>query len=299
MNGTLSCRGGLTPPRHLYGILGMPLGHSLSPLLHTWGFAESGHPGAYFAWEKQTDDLPAFFHAVRNLPIAGLSVTIPHKQAVIPFLDGVTEQAATVGAVNTVFWREGKLMGGNTDVQGFTAPLARITQVPRNALVLGAGGACRAVLAGLAGLGFDRIVIIARNAAKAAALAGDFGCLFQPWQQRDDAPESLAPCVVVNTTPLGMKGTHADASPLSESALARLARAAAPERAASLVYDIVYSPRETPLLHMAGKHGIPTLDGLGFLVSQGLEQFRLWTGISLPYQPAFALLANALDNTAH
>ena len=106
-----------------YGIIGWPLGHTKSPLLHNWGLRASGLPGSYAAWPTEPKKLKAFMAEVRARRIKGVSVTIPHKQAVMPFLDGLTERARTVGAVNTLFWRDGKLLGDNTDVAGIVAPL--------------------------------------------------------------------------------------------------------------------------------------------------------------------------------
>jgi shikimate dehydrogenase len=159
----------------LYGILGKPVGHSLSPAFHNRAFALKGVPGVYCAWEKQEEELPDFFHAVRTLPIAGLSVTIPYKRKVAPFLDELTDRARPAGAVNTVFRRNGRLVGGNTDVDGVRIPLERRAgPLPRDALILGAGGAARAVLAGLAELGLTRVAVAARDRSKAEELVSAF-----------------------------------------------------------------------------------------------------------------------------
>lgn len=283
-------------PEHLFGILGKPLAQSLSPALHTWAFARTGFAGAYCAWEKGAEELPEFFRAVRCLPIAGLSVTIPHKQAVLPFLDGLTPRAGALGAVNTIFWRENRLMGENTDADGFLAALSRHKgALPPSALVLGAGGACRAALAGLRELGFARVYVAARKLNKAALLAHDFGCLAVPWEERERVLSSLDSCLIVNATPLGMRGADVGASPLSEDALAALARRAGKGNAPSLVYDLVYSPRQTRLLRMAEEQGLGTVDGLAFFVAQGLMQFRIWTGLSPSFEAAFALAAQELE----
>ena len=296
---------------HCYGVIGSPLTQSLSPALYAWGFARSGHPGAYFAWEKNKPDLPGFFAAMRSLPIAGLSVTIPHKQAVIPFLDKLTPRAQAVGAVNMVYWQEGSLVGDNTDVVGFLAPLLKIRdagkKLPPSALLLGAGGAGRAALTGLRELGLAEVWVAARNAAKAEALARDFGCRPLAWEDREQALAKLGPVLIINATPLGMTGTFAGQSPLpglGSVPVWRQTRKAqlwamgldscgpVPERKASLprhhgkpghyLYDIVYNPVHTPLL-MAGKQrGMTCIDGLDFFVAQAKEQFRIWTGCELP-----------------
>lgn len=285
-------------PRYLYGIVGSPVGHSVSPALHGWGYARSGHPGAYFAFDKTPDALPAFVDAVRSLPVNGLSVTIPHKEAVIPLLDRVTERARAVGAVNTLFWDRGALLGDNTDVSGFTAPLRtdhpartpNLPQLPGRALVLGAGGACRAVLAGLGELGVKDILLCGRNREKTAALAGAFDCAPVDWKDRNAALSLPGPCLVVNATPLGMRGRFETGSPLEDDAFA-----AVPHPRLCMAYDIVYTPRETPFLRAAKKYGLHTVDGLPFLVAQGLEQFRIWTGKELDFAEALAFLERRLQ----
>jgi len=280
---------------YCYGIIGRPLAQSLSPALYAWGFARSGHPGAYFAWEKSTEALPGFFAAVRSLPIAGLSVTIPYKQAVIPFLDELTPRAQAVGAVNLVYWQDGSLMGDNTDVAGFLAPLHRLRdaskKLPPRALLLGAGGAGRATLAGLRELGLTEIWVTARSAAKAEALARDFDCQCLDWEDREQALKNLGPALIINATPLGMVGDNAGQSPLPGLAQARLS----PCPDAWFIYDIVYNPVHTPLLTAGQERGMTCIDGLDFFVAQAKEQFRIWTGTELPSSETRALLLGILE----
>lgn len=264
-------------PKFLYGILGKPLGHSLSPLLHNWAFRELGHPGAYFAWEKSQEELDAFFEAARRLPIAGLSVTIPHKEAVIPFLDALCPRAARAGAVNTVFWSEGRLMGDNTDVGGFLSPLQQRSSLPPRALILGAGGVCRAALAGLQELGMESVTVAARNPDKAQGLARDFNCGVIPWDEREAKALDAAPLLLINATPLGMQGAAQSESPLPEGAWRGIA-----ERGGSAAYDLVYSPSNTVFLAHARAAGVAALDGLDFFVSQAVQQLKLWTEKPLP-----------------
>lgn len=265
-------------PERLYGVLGLPLGHSLSPALHNRLFARLGHAGLYLRWEKQAGELAAFFQAVRTLPIAGLSVTAPYKEAVIPFLDDLDPDARAAGAVNTVYWAEAKLMGGNTDIRGFLAPLDPFRQggqLPDQALVLGAGGAARAALIGLRELAVPRITICARNQGKSENLARLFNCALLPWEKRDSPLCGDDPLLIVNATPLGMKGC-AEQSPLSEDCLA-LYGARRREGAACLVYDLVYNPRPTCLLKLAARQGLHCLDGLAFFAAQAAGQLALWT----------------------
>ena len=302
---------------YYYGVIGTPLAQSLSPALYAWGFSQSGHPGVYCAWEKTAESLPGFFAAVRGLPIAGLSVTIPHKQAVIPFLDELTPRAQAVGAVNLIYWRDGRLVGDNTDVAGFLAPLQKLraagAQLPPRVLLLGAGGAARAVLAGLgAGLrelwgepGLAEVWVTARDAAKAEALAQDFGCRTLAWEDREQTladPGIGGPALIINATPLGMVGTFAEQSPLPNLSSGCPNVESAPND--WFIYDIVYNPVQTPLLRAGRERGMTCVDGLDFFVAQAQEQFRIWTGAELPGpdqsgQDARAFLLGILEQQAH
>ena len=281
------------PPKFLYGIIGHPLSHSLSPALHTWAMAKTGHAGAFYAWPVAPERLAGFVRAARELPIHGLCVTIPHKTAVLPMLDGLTDAAQAVGAANTLFWRAGKLWGHNTDVTGFLAGLDNFRAnhgTPQSALVLGAGGAAHAVLYALQSLGVGEIRLAARNAQAGAALAGRFGAKFIPWEMRAAQPAHL----VVNTTPLGMAGSSgAGETPLSVKDFSALAGEFAP--IACLAYDLVYNPLHTPFLEAAAIAGWGVQEGLTMLAAQGLAQFELWSGKPAPdLAGAVALLKAAL-----
>jgi shikimate dehydrogenase len=259
-----------------YGIIGWPLGHSKSPLLHNWGLRTSGLPGKYEAWPTEPKKLKAFMAEVRARRIKGVSVTIPHKQTVMTYLDGVTERAGRVGAVNTLFWADGKLLGDNTDVAGITAPLAPYKDGLKSALVLGAGGAARAACAALQELGVAEICVANRTAAKAQALAKDFGITAVEWEGRAARPWSL----LVNTTPLGMKGEHQDKSPWPSNGFGDV----------GLVYDLVYNPVRTVFLNDAKNAGVEVLSGLQMFMQQGLAQFKIWTGVTLDEKGARQLL---------
>ncbi len=259
-----------------YGIIGWPLGHSKSPLLHNWGLRTSGLPGAYEAWPTEPKKLKAFMAEVRARRIKGVSVTIPHKQAVMPYLDGLTERATRVGAVNTLFWADGKLLGDNTDVAGIVAPLVPHREAIASALVLGAGGAARAACAALQELGVAEIAVANRTAKKAGLLAQDFGITAVEWEGRAARPWSL----LVNTTPLGMKGEHQDESPWPKDGFAGV----------GLVFDLVYNPVRTVLLSDAKNAGVGVLSGLQMFLQQGLAQFEIWTGVRLDEKGARQLL---------
>lgn len=282
-----------TPVERIYGVCGFPLTQSLSPMLHTWALAQCDVPAIYVKWETPPDGLPAFTRDMRETPYAGASVTIPHKETVIPLLDGITQTARIVGAVNTLFWDGDKLLGHNTDMEGFLAPLAG-RPVPETALVLGAGGAARAILAGLAAVGVPHARIAARNRDKAERLAAVFAPSFATvtpvdWERRADLPDSRYGLWVVNTTPLGMRGKTEGESPLPVEAFLPVAL---PEQC--LAYDIVYNPLRTAFLEAAATAGWSCRDGLDMFIAQADAQFYLWTGLHMPPMQARALLAKHL-----
>lgn len=263
-----------------YGIIGHPLGHTLSPLVHNWGFRRFGIEARYEAWPTLPEELPAFMARVRETPILGLSVTIPHKTAVMDFVDAVTDLGREVGAVNTLFWRDGSLQADNTDVQGFCRPLVGRGIAPEAALVLGCGGAARAVAAGLRRLGVPRIGVAGRSSEKTGDLAREFGLEPVAWEDRADFPAAL----VVNATPLGMSGRQEGVSPYPAGAW----------KPGRLAYDLVYNPHETRFLADAARAGAGAVPGLEMFLYQAVEQFCLWTGRVLPDDELRPLLSQAL-----
>ena len=264
-----------------FGIIGWPLGHTLSPTLHNWGFGQLGIDASYAAWPVMPEDLEPFMGQVRTRPVSGLSVTIPHKQTVMSHLDRITDRAKTVGAVNTLYWDGDSLCGENTDVIGIVAPLKNLDSLPVSALVLGAGGAARAALAGLLELGVKEVAVANRTRSRAEALAADFGATCVDWESRMDAAWGL----ICNTTPLGMAGKFADATPWERDRFS-------PK---TIAYDIVYNPLETRFLREAAAAGCATISGLEMFLHQGLAQFRLWTGQAMDENGARTLLLGALN----
>lgn len=255
------------------GIIGSPIAHSASPAMHNRAFAELGLDCVYLPFE--VEDLTQFFDgfvrpATRELDwnLRGFSVTIPHKSAVIPLLDEVNESASEVGAVNTVVVDEGRLIGYNTDVQGAMEPLERICALKGESCgVIGAGGAARAVIYGLLKRG-ARVNVFARNPPAAHSISESFDVAVSPI-------ESLASSdvrVVINTTPVGMRGHSEGSSPVPLEAL----------RGRLIVYDLVYNPLETQLLIDARAAGCRTVSGLEMLIAQAALQFELWTGRQPP-----------------
>lgn len=266
-------------PETLYGVIGWPLSQSLSPLVHNTGFRVLGIPAVYLRWEIAPDRLGTFIDAVRLLNIRGCSVTIPHKQAILPFLDVVSEAATLAGAANTLFWKEEALCGDNTDVAGFLAPLTAEPLERMDALLLGAGGAAHAVAAALRLRGCRQVRVATPGNRRHLELAERFGFTPVAWDERHAAPAGL----VINATPLGMHGKHENETPYDF--------ALAPQVKGGLAYDIVYNPAETRFLREAAAAGRRCISGVAMFFGQADAQFRIWTGQALPDAAREALMA--------
>ncbi len=251
----------------LYGVIGQPVAHSLSPLMHNTAFAVTGFEAHFSAFA--VTDLEAAVAGIRALGIAGVSVTLPHKTAVIKHLDWIDDEALAIGAVNTIVNRCGRLCGYNTDVSGaINALQSKIELSGRKVLILGAGGAARALVYGALKAG-SSVAIGNRTADRGQALAEEFGACFLSRSEWD----GFAPEILVNTTSLGMS-PEVDKMPLPETFLT-------PEM---VVMDIVYNPLRTRLLKAAKECGAQTIDGLTMFVGQGALQFELWTGKKAPFE---------------
>jgi len=249
----------------LYGVVGYPLGHSLSPTMHNTGFSAMGLNAIYLAFE--TKDIEGCIQAMRALNIRGISVTLPHKSSVIPLLDEVDDLAERVGAVNTVVNKDGLLSGYNTDAIGALRALEEKTELSgKSCLMIGAGGAARAIGFILAEKGVE-LKVANRSVERGKSLAHALACPFIPL----DALQETAADLLIQTTPIGM-------TPRKEECLV-------PEqifRKGMVVMDIIYNPLETALLSMAKARGCLTINGLSMFIHQGVEQFRLWTGLEAP-----------------
>ncbi|MCP1199104.1 shikimate dehydrogenase [Notoacmeibacter sp. MSK16QG-6] len=255
------------------GVIGHPIGHSRSPMIHNNWLGEYGIAGSYDAYDISPADLSDFFSAMRKGRMAGCNVTIPHKEAVLEHLDCLTGTAEVIGAVNTV-WREGdRLIGDNTDAYGFCANLnAEAPNWDRNggrALVLGAGGAALAIVHALIERGFGQIDIANRTAERANRLAQHFGERCRAVAFTDEPSLYDGADFVANTTTLTM-GEGADGR--RWPGLDRLTEGAT-------VTDIVYTPLQTSLLAAAKRHGYRTVDGLGMLLYQAVPGFERWFGV--------------------
>ncbi|SHN65422.1 shikimate dehydrogenase [Desulfovibrio litoralis] len=290
-------------PQKIFGILGYPLGHSLSPLLHNFGFQTLNYPGAYFRFEKQKAELNAFMQSLRQLPISGLSVTIPHKEAVIPFLDKITPEAKQAGAVNTIYWEDTQLCGDNTDIIGFSLPLekmiikhtdksesydSKLLLKDYSSLILGAGGAARAAIIGLKKMGCNDIQITARRKEQAEELATEFNIKTIAWEKRAELPTNI----LVNSTPLGLKGERESLSPLPDFTINPIKENKLNNL--FIAYDLIYSPAETVFLKTAKAQNRLTLNGLPMFIEQGLAQFKRWTGHDLDYNQVLNIIKKAL-----
>ena len=251
----------------LYCVLGKPIGHSLSPAMHNRAFANRNLNAVYLAF--QVTDLEAAVDGIRALGIKGASITLPHKTAVIPLLDKVDPAAAAIGAVNTIVNHDGTLVGKNSDSSGAIDALRKQTSIKgKSVLIIGAGGAARAIGFGIHNQG-GRITVTNRSTQAGESLAGDLGGSFVP------AGELAADGfdILINTTPAGMH-PQTDASPIPLGIL----------RSELTVMDIVYNPLKTRLLEAAARKGCKTVDGLAMFVNQGARQFEWWTGESAPVE---------------
>ncbi|HXN58924.1 MAG TPA: shikimate dehydrogenase [Acidimicrobiales bacterium] len=275
-------------PVRIVGVIGSPVAHSLSPLLHTTAFDALGLGDTWcsFAFEVEPGQAAAALADMRRSDVSGLSVTMPHKADVAALVDESSDVARRLNAVNCIVQRGGVLYGTNTDGEGFVASLARgagFDPAGRRCLVAGAGGAARAVVLALADAGASQVAVVNRTperAREAAALAGPAGTTVAASEQEALVEAVQAADLVVNATPLGMAGTETlrDAMETARQWLVP------PEllHEGQVAADLVYVPRPTPWLVEAATHGATTLDGLGMLVHQAAAQVLLWTGQEPP-----------------
>ena len=270
-------------PKEVYGIIGFPLGHSMSPLLHNTAFQALGIPAAFLSWSLAPEQLPAFVQAMPMLNIKGASVTIPHKAGILPLLDQQTDRVRALGACNLLYIEDGKLCGDNTDILGFMAPLEQLA-LPSDArvLLLGGGGAARAVVVGLQTLGFTNITVADIAEHLADDLCASFGISKAAWDDR----AALDADLIINATPLGMTGKFFGQSPLDATYFK--------ERPKGVVYDVIYTPMRTRLQELAQQGGWATISGQSMFIGQGDHAFRRWTGQPLP-EAAIVAVQKALS----
>lgn len=268
------------------GVMGWPIAHSLSPVLQNAAIEEAGLDYVYISLPVPPEKLKEAVAGLRAMQFTGWNVTIPHKQAIMAELDAVDEDARIIGAVNTVVNRDGHLTGYNTDCIGFMQPLAQQGFLPKGkeATILGAGGAARAVIWGLLRAKVKRITLGVRNPAKAARLAEEFAAYGEiqvlHWEDSAFAEHLAVTDLLVNTTPLGMYPHVEGMPPVDWTKLKKDA----------LVYDIIYTPERTRFLSEAQAHGHAIINGEGMLAGQGAAAFTLWAGVA----PDLALMKRAL-----
>lgn len=250
----------------VFGIIGDPVSHSLSPIMHNTAFRELGLKAVYGAFQVKKENLKSAVEGIRALNIGGVSVTIPHKETILTWVDEVDEIAQKIGAVNTVINKEGKLIGYNTDWLGVLKSFEEkgITLKEKRVVILGAGGASRAVVFAVKAGQAKEIYIFNRTFAKALKLAKDFGVTPLPWEDLNKVEGDI----IIQTTSVGLKSQK---SPVTEEIVKRF----------KIAMDIVYLPLHTQFLKLAERYG-QIIDGLRMLLHQGVEQFKLFTGMDPP-----------------
>lgn len=280
----------LSPDYRFLAIIGHPVSHSLSPLMHNSAFQALGLPYLYAMYDIEPEGLSKAVQDLKSLGFVGYNVTIPHKQAIIQHLDGVDETAKAIRAVNTVSISNNKSLGYNTDVLGIVRALEplknRIASQP--VLVLGAGGAARAAVFALQRLvNATEITIAARSKERGASILADFK--IKSGKIVSFAPAEINSVVsrcslIVNATPVGMHPL-VDDSPLSDNA---------PLIGGHIVFDLIYRPLETKLLRLAKKAGATAVGGLEILIQQGAAAFEIWTGKKMPLDTVRVVLEKEL-----
>lgn len=259
----------------VFGIIGHPVRHSLSPAMQNAAMQEGGLDGVYVPFDVEPEKLGEAVAGLRALGVRGVNVTIPHKTCIIPYLDGLDESAAAAGAVNTVNNEDGRLIGYNTDGDGLARSLAEeCAFIPeqKTIVIIGAGGAARGAVAAMCRAGAKRIIVANRSQDRAASLVAAMGerypnVALMVREYGEQVTASLHEAdLVVNTTSLGM----------NNEVIAGLDLGALP--LTCVVYDMVYAPPVTPLLQEARRLGLRHANGLGMLAAQGELAFHIWTG---------------------
>ena len=250
----------------LYGVIGNPVRHSLSPMIHNGAFRRLGWNAVYLAFEVK--NIEEALRGMRGLGVRGVSVTIPFKTEVLPFLDKIEGLAKKVGAVNTIINRRGRLIGYNTDCEGALEALEEKMDLRgKRVVLLGAGGAARAIGFGLKERGVP-LIVVNRSEERGWALSKELRCNYLPISSLARMKEGeLEADILINATSLGMVPRDGE-TPIPKKFLKK----------GMVVMDIVYEPLQTRLLREAKEKGCVTVDGLEMLIRQGMAQFEIWTG---------------------
>ncbi|OGP29424.1 MAG: shikimate dehydrogenase [Deltaproteobacteria bacterium GWB2_42_7] len=270
----------ITSKTKTLGIFGYPISHTLSPAMHNAVIKALGLDMVYLPFEVKPSNLKEAINGIKSLGIIGVNITIPHKESVIRFLDDISEEARLVGAVNTIVYKDRKLVGYNTDGSGYMASLKEelgFNPKSKRIIIIGAGGAARGILAALATQKPKSITVANRTLSRAVSLIKTFKGKFRDTRfEAIDLDNNMLKMsfnsvdLLINTTSVGMKQSKALKIPLET--LPKIA----------IVSDIIYNPLETLLLKKAKKIGLTTHGGLGMLVHQGARSFKLWTGMDAP-----------------
>ncbi len=257
----------------LYGVIGSPIGHSLSPVMFNAAFDDQQLNKTYLAFDIEADAVPQAIRAMRVLPICGLSVTMPLKAVVVDHLDSLSPTAQRLGAVNCIVNDDGQLIGHSTDGAGLVDTLRvdeGVDPAGKTCVVLGAGGAARAAVLALAEAGAQSVVVVNRTlqrAEAAAALAGSAGRV-------GNVSDVQSADLVIQATPVGMSGNSGNVLGVQSDCF----------HVDQVVFDMIYEPAMTPLMEMARERGARSVGGLGMLVHQGAQAFRLFTGLDAPVE---------------
>lgn len=276
----------------LIGVLGWPVGHSLSPAIHNAALNELGIDCAYLPLQVSPECLAAAISGLKALGFIGFNVTIPYKVRIIPYLDEIERGAALIGAVNTVVNDDGCLVGYNTDADGFINSLKyhNVEVDSSKVAILGAGGAARAVVYGLFSHGAKQIVIGARDNGKAIDFSGSFNSIRisgMGWQDSAFTEWLAEADIIINATPLGMYPNINSMPPLNWQVVNKQA----------IVCDIVYNPYNTKFLNVARQHGHKIITGEGMLVEQAALALELWTGKVAPRQTMYKIIQKLLNSS--
>ncbi|NMG10656.1 shikimate dehydrogenase [Brasilonema sp. UFV-L1] len=266
----------ITGKTKLLGVIGYPVEHSLSPVMHNAALTQLGLNYVYVPFPIEPQNLEVAILGFAAVGVVGFNVTIPHKQTILPLLSEISPTAKAVGAVNTVSRKDNKWIGTNTDIEGFLAPLQTMYNQDWSqtvALILGNGGAARAVVAGCAELGCEKIFVVGRNAQKLEEFQNSWGDSRESQNLQVHTWHSLPKLIpqaklLVNTTPIGMY-PHVEESPLSVEEMENLP-------AGAIAYDLIYTPNPTKFLRQAQQVGVIAIDGLEMLVQQGAAALKIW-----------------------
>lgn len=272
----------------LLGIIGDPIKHSRSPIMQNAALSHLGADYVYIPFPVKQEQLGVVLEGFQAVGVVGFNVTIPHKQAIMPYLSQISPLAQAMGAVNTVWRTERGWEGTNTDVLGFIAPLKEERQKwsESQVVILGNGGSARAVVAGCLELGVKQVHVVGRNLERLQAFQKSWSSpvSVHPWHELPDLLSETT--LLVNTTPIGMS-PHVNDTPMEQELLAQLPKGA-------ILYDLIYNPRPTQLLKLGRSLDLLTIDGTEMLVQQGAAALQIWLDEPVPVGVMRRALLDAL-----